>query len=86
MVRIELRVESGVTVVSIAGRLAADVIQELHDLCKPVEGALVLECSGLISADTQGLQALRELEERGAELRGLSSYLRLLKNGDPAGH
>lgn len=85
-VRIEARrVENDVTLVTIAGRLAAANVRELHDLCACFEGALVLDLSDLISADAQGVEALRELEDRGAELRNVSPFIRLLKNGDPAG-
>jgi anti-anti-sigma regulatory factor len=77
-VRIELRVESGGTIVTVSGRLAAEVVRELHELCESVEGALVLDLSGLVSADAQGLEALRELEEKGAQLRDVSPFIRLL--------
>jgi anti-anti-sigma regulatory factor len=84
-VRIESRVEGGATVVTIGGRLVASTVRELLNLCESVEGVLVLDLSGLVFADARGLEALRELEERGAELRGASPFIRLLKNGDPTG-
>ncbi len=81
-VRIEARrVENDVTLVTIAGRLAAANVRELHDLCECFEGTLVLDLSDLVSADAQGLEALRELEDRGAELRNVSPFIRLLKDG-----
>ena len=68
---------------TIAGRLAEAVVAGLLESCKAVEGALVRDLSGLVSADAEGLELLRELEKEGAELRGVSSFIRLLKNGDP---
>jgi hypothetical protein len=84
-VRIEPLVKGSMTVVTIAGRLAASCVPELHKLCRSVEGALALNLSDLVSADDEGLKALRELEEWGAELRGVSPFIRLLLASDPTG-
>jgi hypothetical protein len=84
-VRIESRIEGPITVVTIAGRLGAGGVRELHKLCRSIEGALALDLSGLASADPDGLDALRELVSEGVELRGVSPFIRLLLNGDPVG-
>ena len=83
-VRIESRVEGPVTVVTIAGQLAKGTVRELHDLCRSIEGDMALELSDLSLADAEGLEALRELEGRGIELRGVSPFIRLLLADDLA--
>jgi len=81
-VRIESQFEGPVTVLTIAGRLEADGVVELDKLCRSSRGALALDLSGLTSADIEGLDALRDLEERGVELRDVSTFVRLLLSGD----
>jgi anti-anti-sigma regulatory factor len=81
-IRIESRVEGPVTVVTVAGRLEADNTRELHEVCRTIEGLLALDLSGLVSADASGLRAIREFEAQGADLRGVSPYIRLLLDGD----
>ena len=70
------------TVVTIAGRLTASAIGDLQKKCSPIEGSLTLDLSGLVSADDEGLVALRELEKQGAEIRGSSPFIRLLLTGN----
>jgi len=73
------------TVVTIAGRLTASGVRELHKLCLSIEGVLALDLSDLVSADAEGLEALREMEERGAEFHDVSPFIRLLLASDPIG-
>ena len=80
-IRIESRVEGSVTVVTIAGRLEVSGTRDLQEVCRTIEGSLALDLSGLVSADANGLEAIRELEERGAELREISPFIRLLLDG-----
>lgn len=84
-VRIEPQLEGSMTVVRIAGRLTVSGVRELHKLCRSIDGALALDLSDLALADAEGLEALRELEERGAEMRGVSPFIRLLLASDPTG-
>jgi hypothetical protein len=74
----ESRAEGPMTIVAIAGQLAADTVRELRELCGSIDGGLALDLSGLVSADEEGLEALRELDQRGIELRGISPFIRLL--------
>ncbi len=67
----------------IAGRLEASSTEDLQEVCRSIEGSLALDLSGLVSADARGLEAIRDFEERGAALRGVSPFIRLLLDGDP---
>jgi ABC-type transporter Mla MlaB component len=58
------------------GRLRA---QEVPELERSVEaGVRALDLEGLLSADEEGLAALRRLRDRGVEIRNPSHYLALL--------
>ena len=84
-VRIESRVQGSTTIVTIAGRLGASGFRELRRLCRSLEGPLMLDLSGLVSANAEGLEAIRELERQGVELSSASPFIRLLlaNGGDP---
>jgi hypothetical protein len=69
----------------VAGRLEPSCLGELQELCRSIEGPFALELSGLLSADANGLEALRELEARGVELRGVSPFIRLLLANEQPG-
>jgi hypothetical protein len=84
-VRIESRVEGPTTVVTVAGQLSGGGVRELRELCRSIEGGLALDLSDLGSADAEGLEALRAMENRGVELRGTSPFIRRLLANDLAG-
>ena len=77
-VRIQTSVEGTKTTVSVAGRLEDRAINEFVKTCLSVEGELVLDFTGLRSADPQGIEAIHELVRGGAKLRGASQFIRLL--------
>jgi ABC-type transporter Mla MlaB component len=62
----------------IDGRLTSEEVAELRHACDRVEGRLILDLSGLQSADRQGVSVLQELRTKGAEFIGASTYLQLL--------
>ena len=62
----------------LAGRLTAEVVPELMRVCAEREASAVLDLSDLHFADRQGVRVLRELRPQGAQLIGVSHYLRLL--------
>jgi anti-anti-sigma regulatory factor len=72
------------TTLKIDGRLTSEEVPELRLACDRVEGPLVLDLSGLQSADRQGVSVLQELRTKGAELIGTSPYLQLLLDRAPA--
>ena len=66
------------------GRLTSEEVPELRIACARVEGRLVLDLSGLQSADRQGVSVLQALRTKGAELIGASPYLQILLDRAPA--
>jgi anti-anti-sigma regulatory factor len=81
-IRIDIETEGPDVVLHVAGRLAGDAITQLTDVCEPMEGHYVLELSNLMFADDAGAEAIRTIRERGADIRGASSFIKLLINGE----
>jgi hypothetical protein len=77
-VRIETSSEESTTAVSVAGRLEGLGVGEFVRTCHCIEGELVLDLSGLRSADAEGIEAIQELVREGATMRGASAFIRLL--------
>jgi ABC-type transporter Mla MlaB component len=74
-----IRVEPGPpATIKLDGRLTVAEVVELRHACEEVKGQLRLDLTDLRSVDRQGVSVLRELQARGAELMGLSPYMRLL--------
>ena len=69
-------------VLHVAGRLTGPAITQLSEACVPMKGRFVLELSKLKFADDAGAEAIRTLRERGADVRGASSFIKLLINGE----
>jgi anti-anti-sigma regulatory factor len=83
MVRIDTTLEDSKTIVSVAGRLAGLGVCEFLKICNSVEDELVLDLTGVRSADSEGISAIRELACKGAKLRGVSPFIRLLLEDQP---
>ena len=81
-IRIDMETEGAAIVLHVAGRLAGDAITQLTDLCESMEGYYVLDLSKLMFADDAGAEAIRTIRERGADIRGASSFIKLLINGE----
>ena len=77
-IRITTTVDDRQTVLKIDGRLEAEDIAELTQVCRSVEGATALDLSELRWADRDGMAILRELVLLGAEIRRASPYIALL--------
>ena len=77
-IRIDITSEGPETVVRIAGRLSGVVVAQLKKACDPIEGAFVLDLSNLLFADDAGIDVIRTLDEKGAEVRGASPFVQLL--------
>ena len=60
------------------GGFAREVVPELEKECQSVDGPLVLDLSQFLAADRTGIEAIRDLVSKGAELRGASRYVQLL--------
>jgi hypothetical protein len=83
--RIETTSEDSMTVVSAAGRLAGSVVSELLRTCRSIGGEFMLDLTGLRSAGSDGIVAIRELVCGGAKLRGASPFIRLLLDDSKGG-
>ena len=80
--RIDKALDVPVVVLHVSGRLVAPLVSRLTEACDPIEGNFVLDLSNLNYADESGAEAIRMLRKRGAEIRGASSFINLLINGN----
>ncbi len=83
-IRIDIESEGPEVVLHVAGRLTGPAIEQLSDVCEPIDGNYVLDLSKLMFADDAGAEAIRTLREGGAGIRGASSFIRLLIDGESA--
>ena len=81
-IRIDTVSEGPEVIFHVAGRLTGTAISQLEKVCEPMEGHYVLDLSKLKFADDAGAEAIRALRKKGAGIRGASSFIRLLINGD----
>ena len=85
-VRIETSAGEKKPTVSVAGRLEGLGVGELVRTCRSIEGELVLDLSGLRSADAEGIEAIQKLTRGGVTLRGASPFIRLLLESEQPGN
>jgi anti-anti-sigma regulatory factor len=85
VIRIDINSAGPVVAVHVAGRLAGPAVNELANVCEPMEGNIVLELSKLKFADEAGVELLRSLRKEGAEIRGGSAFIKILINNG-SGH
>jgi len=81
-IRIDKEIEGNAIVLHVAGRLAGDAVAQLTDVCELVDDHYVLDLSKLMFADDAGAESIRALCERGADIRGASSFIKLLISGE----
>ena len=77
-IRIDITSEGPETVVRTAGRLSGVAVAQLKKACDPIEGPFVIDISNLLFADDAGIDVIRRLSEKGAEVRGASPFVQLL--------
>ena len=75
--RIEIAHEQGGLLVRLAGRLGGAQVPDLLQACAAARGLVRLDLIDLVSADTVGMEALRRLREKGADLIGVPEYIQL---------
>ena len=80
-IRIDIETRESVDVVHVSGRLVESFIQQLTDVCEPMECHFVLDLSKLLFADDAGINVIRGLREKGADISGASSFIRFLIDG-----
>jgi anti-anti-sigma regulatory factor len=76
--RIDVTSDEEEVVVHVAGRLAGDAVPQLRTSSDSIEGAFVLDLSKLLIADDAGIAIIREIAERGSQVRGSSPFVQLL--------
>ncbi len=76
-IRITRTTSDSATIVRVDGRLAEDAVADLEGECQSAEGTLYVDLTNLLSADAEGLKALKRWVENGARLVGESPYIRL---------
>jgi len=81
-IRIDIESEGPDVVLHVAGRLTGTAITQLSAVCEPMESHYVLDLSKLMFADDAGAEVIRALCGRGAEIRGASTFIKLLINGE----
>ncbi len=78
--RIDAATAGSTTIVTVSGRLAGEEVREFLRACRAIEGEFEVDLAGLRSADSEGIEAIRELVREGRKLRGASPFIRLLLN------
>ena len=80
-IRIDIDSEGPLVVLHVAGRLTGPAIREFKDVCGEMEGNFVMDLSKLKFADDAGAEVIRDYRAKGANIRGASSFIKLLING-----
>ncbi len=76
-VRITRTDSDSATIIQVDGRLTEGAVADLEGECQSAEGTLYLDLTNLLSADAEGLKAIKRLVENEARLVGESPYIRL---------
>lgn len=77
-IRIDITSKGSKTIVFIAGRLSGVSVAQFRKACDPIEGAFEVDLSNLLFADDAGIDAIRAIVDKGAEVRGASPFVQLL--------
>jgi anti-anti-sigma regulatory factor len=77
-IRVSTEAGETATTIRIEGKLTSVSVPDVRAACESVDPPLRLDLSGLRSADSDGIRALRSLSEAGAELHGASPYINQL--------
>ena len=80
-IRIDIETNGHAEVVQVSGRLVESFTKQLTDVCESMEGNFALDLSNLVFADDAGIDVIRSLREKGAEISGASSFIKLLIDG-----
>ena len=80
-IRIDIETKGPINAVRISGRLVMSSMEQLTAICEPMEGNFVLDLSELVFVDNAGADVIRGLREKGADIWGASSFIKLLIDG-----
>jgi hypothetical protein len=76
-IRITKTTSDTATIIQVDGRLIEGSVAVLEGECQSAEGTLYLDLTNLLSADAEGLKAIKRLVENEARLVGESPFIRL---------
>ena len=76
--RIDFIANKSKTVIHIVGRLSGTAIEQLKKVCDPIEMPFVIDLSNLLFADDKGINTIRRIADKGAQVRGASPFVQLL--------
>jgi anti-anti-sigma regulatory factor len=77
-IRIDLTTDGSKTVVHVAGRLSGNAVGQLKKACGPIEDPFVMDLSNLLFADDAGIDSIRALAAKGAQVQKASPFVQLL--------
>ena len=72
------------TILRLEGRLGATEVKDLKKSIQEAAGTVLLDLSGMQSADTEGVLALRSSAAKGTKLVGATLYIRQLLDEEPS--
>ena len=84
MFRITVSTHEQSTTIRVEGCLKGMSVPDFRRACHSVGTGVRLDLAGLDSADASGISVLRSLREQGAELRGVTPYIRCLLGKEDA--
>lgn len=64
--------------VRIAGRLTSTDVPQLMQTFSTIEDSFVIDLSDLLYADSEGINAIRAIVDKGVQLQGTSPFVKLL--------
>ena len=80
-IRVTTMTDGTSSTILVEGRLDKSSKSDLRNECRSAASPLTLDLAGLMSADADGVEALRSLAAEGVELRGVSPYIQWLLHG-----
>lgn len=82
--RIDHNAQGPGTVLHIAGRLSGRAVVQLERACDPIDKPIVINLKSLVFADDEGIKAIQNLVDHGAQVQGASPFVRLLLDIAPS--
>ena len=79
--RIDTSPDGNQTIIRVSGRMSGTTVDQVREVCDRIEGEAVLELTNLVSADDDGIDLIRALEEANVEVSGATPYIRYLLDG-----
>ncbi len=77
-IRIDFNSDGSKNAVLISGRLSSSTVAHLKKACDSIRDSFVIDLSNLLFADEDGINAIRTIVDKGAQIRGASPFVQLL--------